>query len=232
MTTPGSSLKTPDTDHVALHKAELENRLLEIQIAAAKRGPGRWDVVKTMVPWAGILVPVLISLFAFFHQRGIELQQKGIELRDQRNKEMAAATEMMNRGDRSSGVLLLSIYGEDAIPIIVGEVRIHNFHVDWPSSTLAALTSLKRIGVDKMKPTDVEFLKLQMRVAIEELRSQNVSHPDSKIALGQIQIVNAIEDLLGHEPLADAELAELKKVLVDSRHKNLQADKRHKIVRH
>jgi len=216
MASQGPAIDSGDKQRAEVRKAELENKALELQIANSLHSR-RWEIAKTIVPWLGVLLPLAISLSTYFGQKSKELEQKAIELRDQRNKEIAGATDLMNKGDRSSGVLLLSIYGEDAIPIILGEVRVHRFHVDWPSPALAALTALKRIGVDKLRGTDIDFLRLQISVALDELRSQDKAKVDSPTALGQIQIIGAIEDVIGHDPIVDAELTELKEALVGSK---------------
>jgi hypothetical protein len=88
---------------------------------------------------------VIISVFTYLHQRGAELDQRAAETRSRRLSEIKSITDQIERGDRSVGVLRLSAYGEDALPIIIGEVRVKNFHIDWPSTTLSAIAAIERV---------------------------------------------------------------------------------------
>jgi hypothetical protein len=67
----------------------------------------------------------------------------------------------ISSGDRASGVLQLSSYGEDAIPIILGEIKTVPSHIDWPQNSLAAINALKRIGISKLRDADREYLMTQ-----------------------------------------------------------------------
>ena len=165
-----------------------------------KEKPSLWEIIRTSVTWIGVIVPVLIAVFTYFHQRSVELEQRATEAHDRRVREMQAAREIIEKGDRSAGILQLSLYGKEAIPLILGEVRVNNFHIDWPSPTIAALVSLKRIGVENLKPEDIEFLRHQGDIAADNLRSYKPGGPNSpklKDADGLIRIINAIQEITG-----------------------------------
>jgi hypothetical protein len=164
-------------------KLRLENKTLE-QKMLGKEKPSRWEMIRTSVTWIGVIVPALIVVFTYTHQRSVELEQKATEAHDRRVREMTAATELMEKGDRSAGTLQLSLYGKDAIPLILGEVRVRNFHQDWPSTTLAALVSLKRIGINNLKPEDIEFLRHQGDIAVESLRGYKPNSTDMRLQDG------------------------------------------------
>lgn len=137
-----SAADSKTREALLLEKLALENQRAKKELNAFGR-PTKWEVAKSLVTFFGVLVPVLITVFTFLHQRDIELAQKQQAFRAERLRAMERARELIAKGDRSAGVFQLALFGEDAIPDLIGEVRINNNHADWPSPSLAALTSLK-----------------------------------------------------------------------------------------
>jgi hypothetical protein len=206
-----------------LRKIELEVRAAEQKLAGKER-PSSWEVTKTLITWFGVVGPVVLSVLGYFHQQNEILRQHEAEARAERTKAIAAASELMSKGDRSSGVLQLALYGEEAIPVILGEVRITAFHIDWPSQSFAALTALKRIGVDKLKASDREFLNRQANLAQARLedyaagRQIQVVERETDLpgqlrrheATSLFQLVDAIHELLGDPWNRSSERQQLK----------------------
>jgi hypothetical protein len=141
----------------------------------------------------------MIAIFTYIHQLEKELEQRATEAQDRRVREMKGAVDFMERGDRTAGIFQLSLFGKDAIPLIMGEVRVNNFHIDWPSTTLAALVSLQRIGIHNLAPEDIQFLRQQGDVAVDKIRSlsPNMSVRQREDAYGLVRIVNSIQGITG-----------------------------------
>jgi hypothetical protein len=144
---------------------------------------------------------------------------------------------MIEKGDRSAGVLRLSLFGEEAIPDLLGEVRINNFHIDWPSPSLAALAGLKRIGIERLRNSDKDFLRSQVDLAIAQIDSLLSDPPkeeggqatllekdnmrinkDSwrKDIAGRIAIVKEIVSIVGAKPQWDRKIQEAERALDSS----------------
>ena len=126
-------------------------------------------MLKSFVTFFGVLIPVFVTIFTFLNQREQELAQKERELKAARIQAIERATQMIVKGNRSAGVFALTVFGEDAIPQVLGEVRVKSFDGDWPYSSLAALASLKKIGIDKLTEADKQFLKNQIRLALSQI---------------------------------------------------------------
>ena len=131
---------------------------------------------------------------------------------------------MINTGDRSAGVLQLALFGDEAIPHLVGEVRITNFHIDWPSPSLAALAGVKRIGADRLAASDRDFLRSQADLATSQVTAL-LAEPHRGDARwqheigGRVAIVKEIASLVGPRTQWDEQVREAERAVGSARAK-------------
>lgn len=74
---------TARKDVLELEKLTLENERARKELNSFGH-PTRWEVVKSLVTFFGVLLPAFVSIFTFLHQRDVELAQKQQELRADR----------------------------------------------------------------------------------------------------------------------------------------------------
>ncbi|MEM1222939.1 MAG: hypothetical protein AAGH40_09270 [Verrucomicrobiota bacterium] len=151
-----------------ISKLDLENKELSLRLAGQLK-PSRWEIIRLAVAWVGIVVPITISIFTLLAQRDQSLRQQEIEARDRRLTEIKDAIKHMESIDRSAGILSLSAYGDDALPRILGEIKGVDKASHWPSSTLAAITSLQKIGKSSLSTIDINYLIDQGELGVDQL---------------------------------------------------------------
>jgi hypothetical protein len=144
-----------------LEKLQLENQKILLEINSFGK-PSKWELIKNSVTFFGLIVPVMIAIATFLYQRQAELRMEKI-------RAFERAQEMIEKGQKSSGILQLSLLGKKAIPHLLGQVLVEETHIEWPSSSLAALAGLKRIGIEYLTLTDKNYLNNKVNMAFDEI---------------------------------------------------------------
>jgi hypothetical protein len=113
------------------------------------------------------------------------------------------------------------LYGEDAIPHLISQVKAMPLDKEWPAATLAALTALKHIGVNKLSEPHKDYLRNQAELSVAELERiianllayNEVMHPKDAQEIGaQLQILSEILPIVDVAELG-AEKARVTKVM-------------------
>lgn len=141
-------------NELEVEKLRLENEKALLEIQSFGR-PTKWEIIKSLA----VIIPVIITIFTFLYQRQAEISQRQAALRMERIQAIERARQTMEKGARSAGVFQLALFGEEAIPHLIGEVRVLDRHPEWPSFSMAALLSLKQIGPEKLTTAHKEFLR-------------------------------------------------------------------------
>ena len=195
-----------------LEKQALENKILKLKILG-KEPISRWEIIRTSVTWVGIVVPVTISVFTYLNQRSVELEQNDQKLKEERLAKIESIHKQIKEGEVSTGVLRLSVYGEEALPTILGQVKVNGNHLEWSDRTLAAISAIERIGIDKLKESDKELLKSKGDLSIAQIKllqkfiiqlqkeRKNYKSLSEDMRIEQnIKIVEALQQVVGSVP--------------------------------
>lgn len=191
------------------NRIRLETKLLETKLAG-KEKPSKWEIARVLITWFGILIPASISIFTYLNQREAELiqrqkefDQQQQEARERRMQEIIAIQNSMTKQNRASGIMQLTMYGSDAVPILLGEIKTepseHANSYQFPDVTLAAVGALKRLK-NILTEDDLAFLRAQADLTISKWDSTRFDRSGySFYGPGVISIITAIQDLAGEE---------------------------------
>lgn len=143
-------------NELEVQKLRLENEKALLEIKSFGR-PTKWEIIKSLA----VIIPAIIMIFTFLYQRQAEIAQRQAALRMERIREIERARQTMEKGDRSAGIFQLALLGEEAIPHLLGQVNFnHNYLNNYGTSpSMAALLSLKQIGLEKLTTAHKEFLR-------------------------------------------------------------------------
>ncbi|MDR4515471.1 hypothetical protein [Nitrosomonas sp.] len=193
-----------ETEHI-----RLETKLLETKLAG-KEKPSKWEIVRVLITWLGILVPASLSIFTYLNQREAELiqrqkefDQQQQEARERRIQEIIAIQNSMTKQNRTSGIMQLTMYGSDAVPILLGEIKTEPSEYansyQFPDVTLAAIGALTRLK-NILTEDDLTFLRTQADLTISKWDSTKFDRSGySFYGPGVISIITAIQDIVGEE---------------------------------
>lgn len=181
-------------EKLRLENKELEKKIEEIELNISRKHlPGKWDIIKTVVTWVGVIAPILISVYAFYYQRKDELEQRKAEIRIRDDVEIRKIVEQ-SKSEGPASLIRLAAYGQNALPHLVGKIygqppgnlngpqEKSIFGIDlenkktllpdsstWPNSSIYAIETIKLIGPEHLSLASKEYLYRQGIDAFQRL---------------------------------------------------------------